>query len=171
MKIKGRYFQAKSGADTILVSGNYEYVLHQDDSWEKIPAVHTPDSNWLYGRFDIGKYGWELEDCSWEDDIDIVPAVTLEQLKKMRTYDVLKGCAERLDFIVSEIEIKKEEEASVDEYLLRERMELQNQLATLKTVLYDLLGRHYLFSRTDTYYGVCTEDEEEWLFKVERESI
>ena len=27
----------------------------------------------------------------------------------------------------------------------------------------------YHFSRTDEYFGVCTEDETDWLFKVERE--
>ena len=26
----------------------------------------------------------------------------------------------------------------------------------------------YHFTRTDDYFGVCTEDEEDWLFKVER---
>lgn len=26
----------------------------------------------------------------------------------------------------------------------------------------------YHFSRTDEYFGVCTEDETDWLFKVER---
>lgn len=169
MKIKGRFFQDKTGADTILVSGKYEYVLHQDGSWEKIPTIHTPDSNWMYGRFDIWEGVWECEACSWEDDVDIVPAVPLEQFKKMRTYSVLKTAAERLDFITTEIE--KEDEASVDEYLIRERGAFQDQLCTLKTVLYDLLCKNYFFTRTDTYYGVCTEDKEDWLFKVERKLI
>lgn len=26
----------------------------------------------------------------------------------------------------------------------------------------------YHFSRTDEYFGVCTEDESDWLFRVER---
>lgn len=26
----------------------------------------------------------------------------------------------------------------------------------------------YHFSRTDEYFGVCTEDESDWLFKIER---
>lgn len=29
-------------------------------------------------------------------------------------------------------------------------------------------GIDYHFTRTDEYYGVCTEDDKDWLFKVER---
>lgn len=29
-------------------------------------------------------------------------------------------------------------------------------------------GIEYCFSRTDEYFGVCTEDETDWLFKVNR---
>ncbi len=30
-------------------------------------------------------------------------------------------------------------------------------------------GIEYHFSRTDSYFGVCTEDESDWLFKKERD--
>lgn len=29
-------------------------------------------------------------------------------------------------------------------------------------------GVEYCFTRTDTYYGLVTEDETDWLFRVER---
>ena len=34
--------------------------------------------------------------------------------------------------------------------------------------LKEFYNKDFRFTRTDTYYGVCTEDEEEWLFKIER---
>lgn len=32
-------------------------------------------------------------------------------------------------------------------------------------------GVKYHFTRTDEYYGLCTEDGSDWLMKVERESV
>jgi hypothetical protein len=29
-------------------------------------------------------------------------------------------------------------------------------------------GIHYNFTRTDKYYGICNDDESDWLYKVER---
>lgn len=31
-------------------------------------------------------------------------------------------------------------------------------------------GVEYHFSRTDDYFGLCTEDEQDWLFKYDREA-
>lgn len=42
------------------------------------------------------------------------------------------------------------------------------QWEVYKILLRELFGREYCFSRTDEYFGVCTEDERDWLFKVER---
>ncbi len=42
------------------------------------------------------------------------------------------------------------------------------QWEVYKIILRELFGREYCFSRTDEYFGVCTEDERDWLFKVER---
>ena len=36
-------------------------------------------------------------------------------------------------------------------------------------VLRELFGQEYYFSRTDEYFGVCTEDEKDWLFRIEKE--
>lgn len=38
-----------------------------------------------------------------------------------------------------------------------------------RMVLNQFYGVDYYFTRTDTYFGVCTEDESDYLFKVERD--
>ena len=43
------------------------------------------------------------------------------------------------------------------------------QWEVYKMVLHQFYGIEYCFSRTDEYFGICTEDEAEWLFKTERE--
>lgn len=35
-------------------------------------------------------------------------------------------------------------------------------------VLLQFFGIEYNFTRTDEYFGLVTEDEENWLFKIER---
>ena len=161
MKIKGRYFQAKPGMDTILVAGDYEYVLHQDDSWEKIPAVHTPDHTWLSGTFDLEPSNWECVDWSGND-----VSISIDQFKGMSSYDYLRDCIDGLDDCLTKLAVDPG-----NEFLIREKACFLNQWDVYQRVLFDLLGRDYFFSRTDAYYGVCTEDEEEWLFKVERKFI
>lgn len=45
---------------------------------------------------------------------------------------------------------------------------LQAQWEVYKMAVRQFYGIEYCFSRTDEYFGVCTEDETDWLFKVER---
>lgn len=45
----------------------------------------------------------------------------------------------------------------------------QAQWEVFQTVMRQFYNIEYHFSRTDEYFGVCTEDETDWLFKVERE--
>lgn len=45
----------------------------------------------------------------------------------------------------------------------------QAQWEVFQTVMRQFYNIEYHFSRTDEYFGVCTEDEADWLFKVERE--
>lgn len=45
----------------------------------------------------------------------------------------------------------------------------QAQWEVFQTVMHQFYNIEYHFSRTDEYFGVCTEDETDWLFKVERE--
>ena len=45
----------------------------------------------------------------------------------------------------------------------------QAQWEVFQTVMRQFYNIEYHFSRTDEYFSVCTEDETDWLFKVERE--
>lgn len=45
----------------------------------------------------------------------------------------------------------------------------QAQWEVYKMAVKQFYGIEYCFSRTDEYFGVCTEDEIDWLFKVERQ--
>ena len=45
----------------------------------------------------------------------------------------------------------------------------QAQWEVFQTVMRQFYNIEYHFSRTDEYFGVCTDDETDWLFKVERE--
>lgn len=44
----------------------------------------------------------------------------------------------------------------------------QAQWEVYKMVIQQFYGVEYCFTRTDTYYGLVTQDETDWLFKVER---
>lgn len=44
----------------------------------------------------------------------------------------------------------------------------QAQWEVYHLALKQFYGVEYYFTRTDEYYGVCTEDESDWLIKVER---
>lgn len=44
----------------------------------------------------------------------------------------------------------------------------QAQWEVYKMVIFQFYGIEYFFSRTDKYFGICTEDETDWLMKVER---
>ena len=45
----------------------------------------------------------------------------------------------------------------------------QAQWEVYKMALRQFYGIEYFFTRTVEYFGVCTWDETDWLFKVERE--
>ncbi len=44
------------------------------------------------------------------------------------------------------------------------------QWKIFQMVTHELTSLYYQFVRTDEYYGLATEDESDWLFKVNRES-
>lgn len=45
----------------------------------------------------------------------------------------------------------------------------QAQWEVYQAALKNFYNVVYHFSRTDNYFGICTEDESDWLFKKERE--
>lgn len=44
----------------------------------------------------------------------------------------------------------------------------QAQWEVYQMALKQFYGMEYHFNRTDEYFGICTADESDWLFKVER---
>lgn len=68
----------------------------------------------------------------------------------------LKECAVAWDFWLS----KKERTKAVHCGL---------QWEVYQLALLQFYGIEYHFSRTDEYFGVCTENETDWLFKIERD--
>lgn len=44
----------------------------------------------------------------------------------------------------------------------------QAQWEVYKMVLLQFFKEEYFFSRTDEYFGICTEDETDWLMRIER---
>lgn len=52
---------------------------------------------------------------------------------------------------------------------LRDLAWCQAQWEVYKMALKHFYGIEYYFSRTDEYFGICTEDESDWLFKFDRE--
>lgn len=47
--------------------------------------------------------------------------------------------------------------------------ELDAALQVVKVAIKQFYGIEYEFCQTDDYYGLCTEDGSDWLFKTERE--
>lgn len=44
----------------------------------------------------------------------------------------------------------------------------QDRWDIFKLAIKQFCGIEFFFTRTDEYFGICTEDETEWLMKVER---
>lgn len=44
------------------------------------------------------------------------------------------------------------------------------QWLVYRLALRQFYGKEYCFSRTDDYFGIVTEDETDWLMKVERKA-
>ncbi len=53
--------------------------------------------------------------------------------------------------------------------ILRELAWCQAQWEVYKLALKQFYGKEYFFTRTDDYFGICTEDESDYLLKVDRE--
>lgn len=58
-----------------------------------------------------------------------------------------------------------------DPEVLRTLTCCQAQWEVYKLAMKQFYDIEYCFTRTDEYYGLCTEDESDWLMKVEREQI
>lgn len=66
--------------------------------------------------------------------------------------------------------LTKQREDSVNLNRIREGLSwCQAQWEIYQLTLKHFYNIEYHFSRTDEYFGICTEDESDWLFKKERE--
>lgn len=58
-----------------------------------------------------------------------------------------------------------------DKEILRTLAWCQAQWEVYRMAIKHFYGVEYHFTRTDEYYGLCTEDESDWLMKVDREPV
>lgn len=65
--------------------------------------------------------------------------------------------------------LEKNHRTGDDKELLRTLAWCQAQWEVYRMAIKHFYGVEYHFTRTDEYYGLCTEDESDWLMKVDRE--
>ena len=65
--------------------------------------------------------------------------------------------------------LEKNSRIGEDKEVLRTLAWCQAQWEVYRMAIKHFYGVEYHFSRTDEYYGLCTEDESDWLMKVDRE--
>lgn len=84
-----------------------------------------------------------------------------EKFLKSELGGKLQECVAVWDYWLAKINESYETRTDVERY--------QAQWEVFQTVLRQFYNVEYHFTRTDEYFGVCTENEADWLFKVERE--
>lgn len=93
-----------------------------------------------------------------------------EKFLKTELGSSLHGCITAWDYWLTEL--RKFSIDTIDQKYRETRRAAdwcQAQWEVYQMALKRFYGVEYHFSRTDEYFGVCTEDEADWLFKVERE--
>lgn len=65
--------------------------------------------------------------------------------------------------------LEKNSRIGEDKEVLRTLAWCQAQWEVYCMAIKHFYGVEYHFTRTDEYYGLCTEDESDWLMKVDRE--
>lgn len=81
----------------------------------------------------------------------------------------LKNCITSWDIALDEC---REYEYYTEEYKRNRRVAdwCQAQWEVYQMAIKQFYGVEYCFTRTGEYFGLVTEDEENWLFKVEKEN-
>ena len=64
--------------------------------------------------------------------------------------------------------LEKHNRTGEDKDILRTLAWCQAQWEVYRMAIKHFYGVEYHFTRTDEYYGLCTEDESDWLMKVDR---
>ncbi|MBR2401953.1 MAG: hypothetical protein IKB01_04160 [Lachnospiraceae bacterium] len=67
--------------------------------------------------------------------------------------------------------LEKHNRTGEDKDILRTLAWCQAQWEVYRMAIKHFYGVEYHFTRTDEYYGLCTEDESDWLMKVDREQV
>lgn len=67
--------------------------------------------------------------------------------------------------------LEKSSRTGEDKNILRMLAWCQAQWEVYRMAIKHFYGVEYHFTRTDAYYGLCTEDESDWLMKVDREPV
>ena len=98
---------------------------------------------------------------------DSIMKLNKEKFLKTEVGSELKNCIIAWDIA---LESRKKYSFCSDEYMREQRVADQCgiQWSVYKMVLLQFFGVEYWFTRTDEYFGLVTEDEENWLFKIER---
>ena len=113
----------------------------------------------------------DLEEA-WNEFLSYSPEVKEDSI----LYVELVPKDEKLKFLSSEFGSSLQEcVAAWDKWLeignMKEALWCQAQWEVYKMALRQFYGIEYFFTRTDEYFGVCTEDETDWLVKVERNCV
>lgn len=64
--------------------------------------------------------------------------------------------------------LEKNRRTGEDKEILKTLAWCQAQWEVYRMAIKHFYGVEYHFTRTDEYYGLCTEDESDWLMKVDR---
>lgn len=64
--------------------------------------------------------------------------------------------------------LEKDRTTGEDKELLKTLAWCQAQWEVYRAAIKHFYGVEYHFTRTDEYYGLCTEDESDWLMRVDR---
>lgn len=119
---------------------------------------------WLAG------YNVPMERNIYEDHNDLKRKAIKDKFLESEFGSSLKECIMAWDNAINEFHIHPfYSEDFKRSYKVNYRCQVQWKV--YKMAIKEFYGIEYFFTRTDEYFGVCTEDETDWLFKVNRADV
>lgn len=116
--------------------------------------------------------GWDepMERNIYEDHNDLKRKAIKDKFLESEFGSSLKECIMAWDNAINEFHIHPfYSEDFKRSYKVNYRCQVQWEV--YKMAIKEFYGIEYFFTRTDEYFGVCTEDETDWLFKVNRADV